>query len=140
MNETTLSPNTNNKPDDEITRLQKYWKYKVAQLGEEHPDTLAALDKLARECLAKGRYAEAESFLRQALQLREKQLAESDPDLVATVIQLGTVLAKQNKLTEAESLWMRAWETGEYLLGKDHPLTESASEKLQLLRQLNQSQ
>jgi tetratricopeptide (TPR) repeat protein len=78
--------------------------------------------------LEQGRYGEAESFIRQALTIREQQ-SEHDPVAVAdSLTTLGTLLLRQGKYEEAERPFQdaQALYEHEHHLEPDHPhMTEN---------------
>src|SRR5262249_50216544 len=70
-------------------------------LGEEHPDTAASYNDLARNLQAQGNLAEAESDFQRALQIRRKVLGEQHPLTHATSNFLALELWQQGKHREA---------------------------------------
>jgi len=105
----------------------------VQQLGLEHPDTTASLNKLALLYQALGRYNEAEPLQRRTLAIREKVLG---PDHLSTAISLNN-LAKlyrvQGRYGEAETLFHRSLAIYGRVLGSDHPDTAARLYNLALL-------
>jgi hypothetical protein len=66
-------------------------------LGEEHPDTLTSLNRLAAVLRHQGRYEEAEEMNRRALKGREKMLGKEHPDTLISVSSLASVLRQQGR-------------------------------------------
>ena len=76
-------------------------------LGPEHPDTLASVNNLGLVLESQGRYEEAETMHRRALEAREKVLGPEHPDTLTSVSNLGSVLERQGKYEEAEAMHRR---------------------------------
>lgn len=55
-----------------------------------------------------GKYAEAESLYKKALQIRQAKLGKNDPAIADTVNNLANLYKDRNKYTEAEPLYMKA--------------------------------
>jgi non-specific serine/threonine protein kinase/serine/threonine-protein kinase len=73
-----------------------------------------------------GKYAEAESLLRQALSQREAALGPDHLDTLATLVKLGLALENQDRYVDAEPLYARVLKTRELRLGPDDPATLAA--------------
>jgi CHAT domain-containing protein len=74
-------------------------------LGEQHPHTAESLNNLAANLGAQGKYADAESLLRQALAIRRKVLGEQHPNTATSLYNLAYSLhVQQGKSAEAEPL------------------------------------
>ena len=67
-----------------------------------------------------GHDAEAQSFLVQALQIREKTLGQMHPDVAQSLNNLAALYLEQGKYTEAEPLFQRALIIVESVLGSEH--------------------
>lgn len=65
-----------------------------------------------------GRYREAETMLRRALERREKVLGPDHPDTLSSVNALGCVLESQGQYEEAKRMIRRALEERERMLGR----------------------
>src|SRR5262249_47958864 len=78
-------------------------------LGVEHPDTLASMRNLALTHRAQGKFAEAESVLREALAIRERNLPD-DWQTFSDRSLLGSALAAQKKFLEAEPFLVSGYE------------------------------
>jgi len=68
----------------------------------------ADLIKMARAANANGRDSEAESLLRQALELQIRLLGESNSAIADTLMDLALVLSNRGRKDEAEALFSRA--------------------------------
>jgi tetratricopeptide (TPR) repeat protein len=89
-------------------------------LGPEHPDTLTSVSNLGLALSKRGKYEEAESMHRRALEGREKVLGPEHPDTLTSFGNLGSVLSRQGKYEEAESMYRRALEGRKKVLGPKH--------------------
>jgi len=69
----------------------------------------------------KGRYAEAEPYLRQTLANIEKALEPDHPEVLQSLNSLGSLYYAQGQYAKAEPLLRRALEIREKALGPDHP-------------------
>jgi len=70
-----------------------------------------------------GKYAEAEAFARETLQLREKVLGKEHPDTLTSMNSLADWLRQQGKYDTAEPLYRETLQLREKVLGKEHPDT-----------------
>ncbi|KAG2489758.1 hypothetical protein HYH03_011710 [Edaphochlamys debaryana] len=92
-------------------------------LGEEHPDTVTALNNLAICINEQGRHTEAEPLYRQALDMRRRVLGKEHPDTAASVQNLAICIDNQGRYAEAERLYRQALELKRRVLGEEHPDT-----------------
>ncbi|MEM9461503.1 MAG: serine/threonine-protein kinase [Myxococcota bacterium] len=89
-------------------------------LGE--PMMLAkCLDHMGTVYGLQGKYEEAETLLRRALQATEQARGADHPDVTSSLQNLGIVLSRRGKHEEANALLRRALQIDERTLGKDHP-------------------
>jgi eukaryotic-like serine/threonine-protein kinase len=72
-------------------------------LGEEHPDRLAGISRLAALYSDEGKYAEAEKLFTQALMVQCRVLGEAHPDALDSRNGLGRLRLREHKYGEAES-------------------------------------
>jgi spermidine synthase len=93
--------------------------YQVAIMKQ--PDDVRALAGLARLHTGKGRYAEAEPLLRQALAIREKALGPEHPDVAQSLDDLAELYASQGRHSEAEPLLKRSQEIMLKIIGSSIP-------------------
>ena len=79
------------------------------KLGPDHPDTLSSMNNLADAYRIAKRWADAETLLRECLELRQK--SKRDQWLCFhTMSQLGAALAAQGKHAEAEGYLIGGYE------------------------------
>jgi len=106
-------------------------------LGEEHHDTLAAMDTLASALAGQGRLEEAERLASRALDLRTRLLGPDDQDTLATMDTLAQIFMMQKRLDEAEPLAVEALQRCEASAG---PRSEDVMQPLESLAELRVQQ
>jgi tetratricopeptide (TPR) repeat protein len=99
------------------------------ELGLEHRDTLASMNKLATALSSQGKYTEAEQMHRQTLELRQKVLGLEHPDTLASMNNLALVLRRQGKYVEAEHIHRQTLEFHN-VSGLEHPDTLTSMSEL----------
>jgi len=81
------------------------------------------------------KYAEAEPYLREALQSAQRKLGDDHPQTLMWLDHFAVMLARQGKLAEAEPLSRDAVARSRRVLGDEHPQTLTAINNLtQMLR------
>lgn len=91
-------------------------------LGEEHPNYTQNLGNLANTHADMGHLVEAESLLRQALDIERRVLTgDARSDLAYTTNNLATVLADQGKFEEAIDLHLESLALRREFMGDDSP-------------------
>jgi tetratricopeptide (TPR) repeat protein len=96
---------------------------------------LQSLVTQGEELANDGRYNEAETPFRQAMEMRERMLGEEHPDTLMSVSNLALVLHYQSKYEEAEIMNRRALNGRERVLGLLHPSTLRSATGLALTLQ-----
>jgi tetratricopeptide (TPR) repeat protein len=94
-----------------------------SSFGETLDLPWSLLDKLGESFRIIGKYAEAETMLRQTLQLNEAVFGKDHPATLHSVNNLALSLSRLSKLTEAEAMHRQTLQFRETVLGKDHPDT-----------------
>ena len=102
----------------------------LAQLGQEHPDTLDAMNSLAVMYKYRGRYDEAEALYREALATLRRVFGDEDPLTLSSMNNLAVLLRTRDELDEAEALHREALQTRRRILGDQHPETLSSMTNL----------
>ena len=92
-------------------------------LGEEHPDTLTAMENLANTYFNQGRWNEAEQLEVQVMNMTKKLLGEEHPDTLTAMGNLGLTYRSQGRWNEAEQLEVQVMGMRKKLLGEKHPDT-----------------
>ncbi|HEY0753735.1 MAG TPA: tetratricopeptide repeat protein [Ktedonobacteraceae bacterium] len=78
----------------------------------------------------RGRYAEAEQLLQQALTMREQLVSPEHPDVAVSLNSLGALYVKQGKHAQAEPLFSRALAIAEKVHGPGHPAVATSLNNL----------
>jgi serine/threonine protein kinase/Tfp pilus assembly protein PilF len=92
-------------------------------LGEEHPDTLTAMNNMGFLLQGQGKLDQAEPYFREALEKRRRVLGEEHPDTLISINNMGFLLQDQGKLDQAELYYREALEKRRRVLGEEHPQT-----------------
>lgn len=82
-----------------------------------------------------GRYAEAEAFYKQALELRNQVLGETHPDVAVNLNNLALLYYSQGRYAEAEPLYRQSLELLKRTLGEIHPTVATSFNGLAALYQ-----
>ncbi len=77
-------------------------------MGPNHPNVALTLNNLAGLHKAQGHYAEAETYHKRALAIREKVLGPDHPVTGESLRNLGELYQLQGRTAEAEPLLKRA--------------------------------
>ncbi len=94
--------------------------------GEDHPETLAALQALAFQYAQVGRTAEAEKLYLRLLETRRRVQSEEDPATLMDKTSLARVYRRQGRFAEAEKLDRETLEARQRLVGEEHKDTLSS--------------
>jgi CHAT domain-containing protein/Tfp pilus assembly protein PilF len=98
--------------------------------GEDHLDLAFALNNLGALYKKKGDYAQAESMLRRALEIREKRLKPDDPAIAQSQNNLASLYADQGDQDRAAQLHQRVLEIRKKTLGPEDVLTAQSMNNL----------
>ena len=90
-------------------------------LGQDHPDTLTSMDRLALLYWDQGKYAQAEPLLTSVMKARTRVLGALHPDTLETTNNLALVYANRAKFAQAEPLYTKVLEIRRRALGEQHP-------------------
>ena len=99
-------------------------------LGEEHPDTISAINNLATTLGDQGQLSEAAQMQREVLKKRRRILGEEHPNTISTINNLAITLREQGQLEEAAQMQREVLEKMKRILGEEHPNTISAINNL----------
>lgn len=94
-----------------------------AELGDDHPDTLASIDDMGNLLMQMGEFDDAYAHCREALAGRRRVLGDEHPSTLESLNNIGYLLQAQGKLDEAEPFYREALEKKRVVLGDDHPDT-----------------
>ena len=112
------------RPAEEL--LQQVVAYRRRALGEEHPETLAAMHELGGVYYDQSRLQEAEDLYRQTVERRRRVLGEEDAETLKSMSNLANVYAVEGRLQEAENLHRQVFEAMRRTRGAEHPDTFKA--------------
>ena len=111
-----------------------------SSLGDEHPDTLNAMNNLASTLHDQGDLAGARQLQERVLEIFRRLLGEAHPNTLASMNNLAETLFAQGELAGARQLQERALEIQRRVLGEEHPDTTVSAWNLFLtLIQLNET-
>jgi tetratricopeptide (TPR) repeat protein len=112
---------------DRLAEAQPYYQEAMdgyrRVLGDNHPDTLNAINSMGAVMENQGNLQEAGAYYQEALQRSRLVLGNDHPHTVAALNNLGGWLVGQGELVESRTLLQEALDTRERLLGPDHPDT-----------------
>jgi tetratricopeptide (TPR) repeat protein len=89
--------------DEAQALLEKCHDTRRTVLGEGHPETLVALQKLGRVFELQGRHGDAEPHYAELVRLRKASLPPGHSEIAAALRLHGECLAKLGRQEEAES-------------------------------------
>jgi hypothetical protein len=99
-------------------------------LGDEHPDTIAAMNNLANTLGHQGKLDEAAWMRKEVLEKRQRTLGDEHPDTIAAMNNLAITLIDQGKLDEAAWMGKEVLEKMQQILGDEHSDTIKAMNNL----------
>jgi eukaryotic-like serine/threonine-protein kinase len=89
-------------------------------LGEDHPDTLTSMGRLATLDVVQGRHAEAERVAVRVLEARRRRLGREHPDTLTSMLVLAELYQEQHKSVQAEQLLTELLELQRRVKGEQH--------------------
>jgi hypothetical protein len=92
-----------------IVQARAAWQQRQRELGDDHPDTIAALDIYAQSLEALGRGAEAVPLLRRAWEQDRHVLGDDHPNTIGMLDHYASLLAHLGRYAEAEPLARQTW-------------------------------
>ena len=108
------------KPQEAEPLRRAAWERAVAQVGADHPMTVAFENNFATALSELGRDAEAIPLRRHVLEVRSRELGAAHPNVAMATNNLAFSLRRAGQLDEAETLFREALATREKLLGETH--------------------
>lgn len=111
----------------QFDRAQPYIESSVSirsmELGEEHIDTLRALNNMALLYQAQKKNSEAERLLASNLEIYRRKLGNEHPDTLSSIQSLAGLYYLQGMFDRAEILSIECSTTSRRVLGDEHPDT-----------------
>ncbi|CAE6410466.1 unnamed protein product, partial [Rhizoctonia solani] len=115
----------------EAERLHVHVQESLKQvLGNEHPDTLASIHRLAGSYSSLGRYEDARSLYTQVVDTMKRVLGNDHPDTLAGMHELARSYSSLGRYEDARSLYTQVVDTMKRVLGNDHPDTLASMHEL----------
>jgi tetratricopeptide (TPR) repeat protein len=98
--------------------------------GEQHPETLTAMNNLGRLYGDHGEYAGAEALLSKAVDGRRRELGQQHISTLVSMHTLAIILRDEGKYEQAEAIHTKELEIARRVLGGDHRETLSSASDL----------
>jgi hypothetical protein len=98
--------------------------------GEEHPDTISAMNNVAITRVEQGLLKEAAAIQEQVLERRKRIQGEKHPDTISAMNNLAVTLGQQGHLEESAMMQEEVLEERKQILGEEHPDTIRAFSNL----------
>jgi tetratricopeptide (TPR) repeat protein len=115
--------------DDAATLFAEVYAGRKVALGDDHPDTLGALQNLALAFNRQEEYGKSQTAYREAYEGQCKSLGPDHPDCFRTAMSLGALSAQMGEFGEAEELLLDVVERATRVLGHSDPVALSAIRK-----------
>lgn len=93
------------------------------EFGEDHPETLEAMNGVATALGSLNQYDEAEPLFRSCLESARRILGPEHPQTLDYLSNLASLLRDRGRMDEAETLLKEALEISNRVLGPEHPDT-----------------
>ncbi|HEY7089949.1 MAG TPA: serine/threonine-protein kinase [Tepidisphaeraceae bacterium] len=113
-----------------LPHAQKALAERRRLLGDDHPDTLRALNNLVALLHSHGDLKEADPLAREAIERSVRTLGEGDRVSLGAMGNMADLLQTQNKFTEAEQFYRRGAEASRKALGEEDPTSLAAEQDL----------
>lgn len=110
------------------SHLERAYRIRAEQLGEEDISTLTSAHRLGRLYLIQARFDDAEPLLVGTWQIRRRLLGEQHPDTLTSAVQVAylSFLYGSSAVSDVEGLFARTVETARGVLGDEHEVTLDA--------------
>jgi eukaryotic-like serine/threonine-protein kinase len=118
---------------DAQQQMERAFELRQRVLGEEHADSLRAMNSLASLYLIQARYTQAEPLFTRALRIRLRVRGLEHPDTLATMSDLASLYLLASRYAQAEPLYIKVLEVRHRVLGEEHPDTALSMKNLALL-------
>jgi eukaryotic-like serine/threonine-protein kinase len=105
------------------SHLETALQLRSRALGDDHPDTLTAMNSLAELYFRQGQFDKAESLFQKALAGRRRVLGDENPATLISLNNLAFLFQARAELAKAEPLFAQVLALRSRLLGHDHPDT-----------------
>ena len=98
--------------------------------GEDHPDTITAMNNLAITLSHQGKLEETGVMMKEILEKSRHILGEDHPTTITAMNNLASTYRNQRRWQEAETLQVRVMEARKRVLGEEHPDTLASMSNL----------
>jgi tetratricopeptide (TPR) repeat protein len=102
-------------------------------LGEQHPDALLTMNKVALLLLRQGKYAQAEPLFTRILRVQPHVGGRENRDTLDTMNNLAVLYQHEGKYAQAEALFIKVLEAGRRVMSTDDPNMLDTMNNLALL-------
>ncbi|KAH6971486.1 P-loop containing nucleoside triphosphate hydrolase protein [Ilyonectria sp. MPI-CAGE-AT-0026] len=107
-------------------------KDKSQTLGNEHPNTLTAMENLATTLLTRGQLSKAAEIQREVLQKKQRILGNENPHTLIAMGNLASILRSQGQLSASAEMQRELLLKLQRILGSEHPYTLTTTNNLAL--------
>jgi tetratricopeptide (TPR) repeat protein len=118
------------------SQFERAFELRRRTLGENHPDTLSSLSRLAAAYVAQGKYPEAEPLVARALEGRRRALGNAHSDTLESMHVLADLYRLQGKPAEAERILHQLLPLRRRLKGDEHTDTIDSRHVLAIVYRL----
>lgn len=116
--------------DSAIAECREVVELRRSKLGEENPETLKAMNRLAALLVRSGNLAEGRRLQEHVVRVTSRHLPDSHPVLLMLTDQLASILEHEGDYAGARTLRSQILERRRATLGNDHPDTLEAMVEL----------
>jgi Tetratricopeptide repeat len=111
--------------------LWKRWPAIANCWGNQHPDTLLAINNVATLRHLQGQLDEAELLYVEVLEYQRTLLGDRHPDTLSCISDMANLRSAQGRLDEAELLYVEALVGYRDVLGDEHPNTRMVASNME---------
>jgi eukaryotic-like serine/threonine-protein kinase len=104
------------------SHLERVLDIQREEYGEDHPDTLNAMNHLGLLYAHQGKKDEADTLLIKTLNMRKRLLGEDHPETLESMANLGYQYICRTDFTKGQALVARVCEIGGPVLGEENPV------------------
>ncbi|MBL8823665.1 MAG: serine/threonine protein kinase [Planctomycetia bacterium] len=106
-----------------LPQLERAMEIRRRVLGDEHPDTLAAMGSVVLVDIAQGQYQKAELLNNKVQELRQRVFGEEHPETLTSMHNLVLINYYLGQYSKAMPLCIKTLETRQRVLGEQHTHT-----------------
>ncbi len=117
-------------PEQAIPLARQLLAVRTEALGQDHPETLAAMSVLAKALWLQGLYEEVEPLNRKTIEVHKRVLGAEHPDTLRSINSLAATLFYLARYLEAAELFDQLLVAHRRVLGENHPDTLNSANNL----------